>query len=201
MRTVRRFTPWIAASLLLSILLPRGPDNDLRFSSAYAQENQPTFIGGVLNPLAFNQPITAVEIPEERTEKSAVFDLGGRKRAAVSSGEPLFVQKNNEWIPIEENGHFDGHSFVFDRLAEDVEIRFDLAKPQYTLMQNGQGFSVAFAAEAEGRIINNRSVAYVLADGATLTWTVNGNHVHKEILIGKRGIADDIAFTDRKSVV
>ncbi len=153
------------------------------------------YINGFVNPAYANLPLSAREIPEKRSEKAAVFQIGTEKYAAISFGSPLFTDVNGQWLPIEQSGRREGDFYIFDRLAEGIDISFDLRKPQYTLMQNGQGFTVTFSASATGRIIDDRSVEYVLADGAILTWTVNGNHVHKEILIEKYRIAQDIAFT------
>lgn len=192
---MRQSAYWIGTAILLSIFLPTRTDTHLHLSSALAEENQPLFIGDVLNPLAFGQPMTAHEIPAERTEKAAVFDLGGQKRAAVSNGSPLFTQEDGKWMPIEETGHIRGDAFVFDRLAEGVDISFDLRKPSYTLMQDGRGFTVSFSGDAKGNVIDDRSIQYILADGVTLRWTVDGNHVHKDIRVEKRGVAASLSFT------
>lgn len=153
------------------------------------------FINGLVNPAYAGLPMSAQEVSEKRSEKAAVFQIGIDKYAAISFGSPMFTDVNGQWLPIDQSGRQEGNAFVFDRLAEGVDISFDLTKPQYTLMQNGQGFTVAFSASAVGRIIDDRSIAYTLADGVTLTWTVNDNHVHKEILVEKHGIAESIAFT------
>lgn len=153
------------------------------------------YINGLVNPAYAGLPMSAREVPEKRSEKAAVFQVGNDKYAAISFGSPMFTDVDGQWMPIDQSGRREGDAFVFDRLAEGVDISFDLTKPQYTLMQNGQGFTVAFAASAAGRMIDDKTVEYVLADGAILTWTVSGNHVHKEILVEKYGIAQNIAFT------
>lgn len=148
--------------------------------------NQPLFINDAANPLAFDLPMTAREIVEKRTEQSVVFDLGMGKRAAVGYGTPLFAKNNQgQWIPIMQDGQREGDSFAFSLLADDVDIRFDLTKPRYELMQGNHGYSVAFQSDAIGIIENSTTVRYHLADGVTLRWTVDGNRVRKEIFINK----------------
>lgn len=159
-------------------------------------ENSPTpFINGLMNPSFAGLSLSAREVPEKRTEKAAVFRVGHDTYTAVSFGVPLFTEVNGKWMPIEETGREEVSTYVFDRLAEGVDISFDLTKPQYTLTQNNLGFTVAFAGNGQGRIVDGKSVEYILAEGATLRWTVEGNHVRKEILVEKKGIAQDIAFT------
>lgn len=150
---------------------------------------QPLFINEVANPLAFGLPMTAREMLEKRTKTSTVFDLGMGKRAAISSGSPLFTKDDNDQlVPIVQKGRNTNTSFIFDRLADDVHIRFDVSRPRYELRQDGHGYAVEFQADAVGRVENDTTIQYVLADGVTLRWSVEGNRVKKEIFIEKYGV-------------
>lgn len=151
--------------------------------------SQPLFIKETINPVAFGMPMTAKEIVAERTEFGVVFDLGTGKRAAVSNGSPLFTKDDaNNWIPITQEGTVEPATFVFDRLAGGVDIRFDLTRPRYELRQGAQGYAIEFQADATGVVANETTVRYQLADGVTLRWSVEGNRVRKEILIEKTNV-------------
>lgn len=178
----------IGIAVVFGTLSPASTDVKAETASA-------PYINGLVNPAYARLPMSAREIPERRTEKTAVFQVGTDKYAAISFGSPMFTDVDGKWLPIDQSGRREGNSYIFDRLAEGVDITFDLTRPQYTLIQNGQGFTVAFAGGASATIIDDHSIAYTLADGITLTWTVNGNHVLKEIFVSKPNIARDIAFT------
>lgn len=148
------------------------------------------YLGDRLNPAYFGLPVTALEITAERSERSAVFDMGDGRRAAVAPGEALFAEgEDGQWVPLSTSGRVDGSQFVFDRLAGGVEIRFDLSRPRYELTQDGRGYAVEFASGGAGVIEGDTAVRYVLADGVTLRWSVDGNRVRKEIFIDRADAA------------
>ncbi len=184
----------VTGSLLLLVFHALPAKHSLT-SPATAAEDQPTFIGEVLNPLAFGLLMTAIEQKEERTEKSATFEIASGKYATVSNGAPLFVEKNDTWVPLSAEGRVEDGQFIFDRLAGGVEVRFDLVRPQYALTQGGHGFAMAFDADAVGTIESGNVISYRLNDGAVLRWTVEGNLVRKDITIEREGAAKDLSFS------
>jgi len=144
-----------------------------------------------LNPEEFNLPSTAQEVPAKRTASSVTFEVSPGSYASVSSGEPMFTEdEHGHFVPIEQSGKKEGNEFVFDRLADGVDVRFNLNRPEYTLSQNGHSFRVAFAGRAEGIIENDHTIAYQLADGVILRWSVEGNTVEKMITVTTKNLPD-----------
>lgn len=174
--------------------MPGDANNMLQISYAQA-DDQELFIGDVLNPLAFNLPLGSYEMPEKRTAGAAVFNLGGNKRASVSMGRDLFVQKGDSWMPVKETGHIENGFYVFDRLADGVEVRFDLSAPRFTLSQNGYSYTMAFEGEAAGTPKGDNAIIYRLNDGALLRWIVDGSRVRKEIVVEKAEATKELMFT------
>src|SRR3989344_5678246 len=46
-----------------------------------------------LNPVSFNLPVTAIELPEKRTDKTATFEISHGHFATVSDGGSIINQK------------------------------------------------------------------------------------------------------------
>ncbi len=188
---------FLIGSLLLLVFHVLPADQQFQpITPAQAHQEVPLFIGNTLNPLAFNLPITAREDTSQRSEKSAVFDVGNGKYAAVSDGRQMFApDENGLLVPISEKGKKVGDAFVFDRLPEHVHITFDLTHPSYTLTQGTHSFTLAFTISGTGTIEDDHTIAYSLGDGVTLRWQVIGNQVQKKITIEKPGPLPDLSFT------
>ncbi len=185
----------VTGSLLL-LVFHALPAKHTLTSPASAAEDQPTYIGEALNPLAFGLPMTAIEQKEERTEKSATFQISPGHFAAVSTGRPMFTRDDAGFlVSIEQEGQQQSTFFIFDRLADGVRVTFDLTHPRYIYEQNGQWFELQFAASGTGVVENAATVAYRLSDTVTLRWEVVENRVEKRITIAAPGALPDLSFT------
>ncbi|UPA22647.1 hypothetical protein K8942_00325 [Candidatus Peribacteria bacterium] len=157
-----------------------------------ASELSPTYpSASVLNPADFHMPETAREVITKRTERSATFEVSPGKYASVSASDGIFTRDiYGQLIPTEQTGRKEGDTFVFDRLSNNVRIRFDLLRPRYTVWQDGYSFTVSFAGNAKGVIENDTTIAYQLGEGTILRWNVTGNSVQKNIHVSTAHPAD-----------
>ncbi len=149
-----------------------------------------------VDPVFFGQPADAVEVVELRTESSVTFRRGATSYSAVSFGVPLFTQdENGNLVPVENFGRRHGNTFTFNRLAEGVQVQFDLTQPQYTLTQGIYSYTYRYNSAALGTISNGNSIYYSFSESAHLLWTVDGNNVLKAIFVDQAGGNPDFSFT------
>ncbi|OGY31211.1 MAG: hypothetical protein A3C02_04825 [Candidatus Andersenbacteria bacterium RIFCSPHIGHO2_02_FULL_45_11] len=88
----RPFVKIFGACLFFSLILIGITISNTEFVENSQQS--PTRDIGLLDPVEFNLPATAKEIPEKRTETSATFEISPGKFAAVSSGRSLLTQED-----------------------------------------------------------------------------------------------------------
>lgn len=144
----------------------------------------------------YNLPVTAEEVPAQRTKKAVTFKLEGRKYAAVGSVTPIFTNDGaGAMVPVEPFGEVRDNMAAFDRLPGDVRMHFRLDRPEYALEKDGLSYSVVMNTGGAGKIIDARTIEYALTDGATLRWRVVGNRVEKAITVTKEGVVDNFYFS------
>lgn len=142
----------------------------------------------------------AIELPNERTLRTATFDLGNGKRAQVSVSPDLFTHNPNQKDSIilaNSKGVEKDGKFVFDYLPQDTQVSFDLKKPSYNLRKGEHSFTFSFVVNSsiQGTILNDHQISYPLSDTATLVWTVDEMNVKKEIHVKNTGTNPTFEFS------
>lgn len=150
----------------------------------------------LLDPVDFGLPASAREVFSQRTMRQAVFYMGHKQFAAVSASGMFTHDAFGHVILAQVKGRRQGHAFVFDRLADDVKIRFDLDRPSFTMSREGYSYTFAFNARARARAVveDDHTLVYRLNGRVTLQWQVQGNKVHKKIVVEKPGPLPDLSF-------
>ncbi len=195
MITFRRFLACLSLTTLL--LAPAG---------AFAEDPFAEIISppALLSAADYGIKEVANELPSERTLRTAVFDLGMNKRAQVSVPPDLFTKAADGSIVFAKStGEVKDSHFVFDYLAQDTHVFFDLATPSYTLTKGEHSFTLAFPLSSStlGTVLNDHQISYPLSETATLVWTVDGTNVKKEIHVHNTGTNPTFAFVINSDLI
>jgi hypothetical protein len=114
-------------------------------------------------------------------------------------GDLLTSDQQGHIVLADSHGRVQGDQFIFNGLAQQASVVFDLTWPSYTFMQNGRSITMSYSGNSlspsRGIVRDDHTVEYALSDGATLQWQVIGSAVNKKITIEKPDAKTNFSFS------
>jgi len=167
------------SSLFLFLLALQLPTVAFAQSFQSPQSTQASF-----DPAVYGLSSDYREVPILRTEKTLTFVKPNGQFVSIGAGGDFFTHdERGKLVPIEEKGKKTKDGIIFDRLPQDIVVRFDAKKPSYIYQKDNHWFRLSYAGTATAELESPNVVRYRLADHAVLRFTVHGTTVSKAITI------------------